>query len=41
MEKKITVSILGTGHRGADAYGKIMATMPDKYQIVALCDLDR
>lgn len=22
MEKEITVSILGTGHRGADAYGK-------------------
>lgn len=40
MTKMITVSILGTGHRGADAYGRIMSAMPDKFKIVALCDFD-
>lgn len=41
MKKLITVSILGTGHRGAEAYGKEMAKMSDKYKIVSLCDLNR
>lgn len=41
MEKIFTVSILGTGHRGAEAYGKDMAKMSDKYKIVSLCDLNR
>ncbi len=40
MNKIITVSIIGTGQRGADAYGKRMAAMPDKFKIVALCDFD-
>lgn len=40
MNKIITVSILGTGHRGADAYGKLMAALPDKYKITSLCDFD-
>lgn len=40
MNKIITVSILGTGHRGADAYGKLMAALPNKYKIASLCDFD-
>lgn len=39
--KTITVSILGTGQRGANSYGRIMSAMPDKFKIVSLCDLDR
>lgn len=41
MKKIITVSILGAGSRGAEAYGKIMAGMPDHFQIVSLCDSNR
>lgn len=41
MEKEITVSILGTRHRGADAYGKGVMEMPNRFKIVSLCDLDR
>ena len=37
--KKITVSILGVGARGGEAYGKYISECKDKYEIVALCDL--
>lgn len=36
--KKITVSILGVGARGGEAYGKYIHECADKYEIVALCD---
>ncbi len=36
-DKMITVSILGVGSRGV-AYGTIMNSMPNKFDIVALCD---
>ena len=37
--KNFTVSIIGTGSRGADTYGKYMAESPKKYTIVSLCDI--
>ena len=36
-----TVSIIGTGNRGAEAYGKLLLNQPDKYKIVALCDINK
>ena len=40
MENKIyTVAIIGTGARGARAYGRIINKNSDKFKIVALCDL--
>ncbi len=40
MANKIyTVAIIGIGGRGGDTYGALMNTMPDKFDIVALCDL--
>ncbi len=40
-DKIISVSIIGVGSRGGDAYGTIMNSMPDKYNIVALCDYNK
>ncbi len=40
MGKVYTVAILGCGSRGAFAYGEIMVGWKDKYEIVALCDVD-
>ena len=40
MDKKFTVSIIGCGSRGAFAYGRTMQKMPNKWEIVALCDTD-
>ena len=40
MSGKIyTVAILGVGARGADIYGRILMTQPEKFKICALCDL--
>lgn len=40
MENRIfTVAILGCGGRGAESYGRLFASMTDKYKIVALCDI--
>ena len=39
MAKRYTVAILGTGARGADTYGKLIQSLPEKFEIVALCDL--
>ena len=38
--KKFTVSILGAGSRGVDTYGSFMQECGDRFQIVALCDID-
>lgn len=40
-DKIISVSIIGVGSRGGDAYGTIMNSMPDKYNVVALCDYNK
>ena len=37
-EKIYTVAIIGCGARGMDTYGKLIAAIPDKFKIVALCD---
>jgi len=37
MEKKISVSIIGCGSRGA-TYGRLMHGMPDKFEILSVCD---
>jgi predicted dehydrogenase len=38
MTKIFTVSILGCGSRGQDAYAKSMLELTDKFKIVSLCD---
>ena len=40
MKKIFTVSIIGCGSRGVDAYGKCLFEMKDKFQIVSVCDLN-
>lgn len=36
--KIITVSIIGVGARGGEAYGRYLAALKDKFKIVSLCD---
>lgn len=38
--EKFSVAIIGCGSRGRDAYGKIMHSQKDEWEIVALCDID-
>ena len=40
MAKKFTVAIIGCGSRGAEAYGRLMAEEKDKFDFVALCDIN-
>ena len=40
MSKIFTVSILGCGSRGQEAYGKNFYLLPDKFKIEALCDIN-
>lgn len=40
-EKMFTVSIIGCGARGKDVYGSYMKKSPERYKIVALCDINR
>ena len=39
MDKKFTVAIIGVGGRGGYAYGTLLAELPEKFQIVSLCDI--
>lgn len=42
MEKQVyTVAIIGVGARGADAYGRLIMKFPDRFKIIALCDIRR
>ena len=41
MKKVFTVSILGTGSRGAESYGRIMMSHSDMYKIVSICDISK
>ena len=34
----ITISIIGVGARGAEAYGRYIYSLKDKFKIVSLCD---
>lgn len=38
--KKFTVSIIGCGSRGCDTYGSLCYAQKDKFEIVALCDVN-
>ena len=40
MSKIFTVSIIGCGSRGHDAYGKCICEMKDKFRIVSVCDIN-
>ena len=40
MSKIFTVSILGCGSRGRDAYGKNFHILPDKFKIACVCDVN-
>ena len=38
-EKQYTVAILGVGARGANVYGRLLMQFPERFRIVALCDV--
>ena len=40
MRKIFTVSIIGCGSRGVDAYGKCLFEMQDKFKILSICDVN-
>ena len=40
QNKVITISIIGVGARGAEAYGRYIYALKDKFKIVALCDIN-
>ena len=39
-EKMITISIIGVGARGAEAYGRYIYSLKDQYKITSLCDVN-
>ncbi|MBQ4269758.1 MAG: Gfo/Idh/MocA family oxidoreductase, partial [Clostridia bacterium] len=39
MDKIFSVAILGVGARGGSVYGRLIKQFPDKFKIVALCDI--
>lgn len=40
MNKVYTIAIIGTGARGAKAYGRLLFKSPDRYKITHLCDIN-
>ena len=38
-EKQYSVAILGVGARGANVYGRLLTQFPERFRIVALCDV--
>lgn len=40
MSKIVTVSIIGVGARGGEAYGRYIYKSKDKFRIVSLCDVN-
>ncbi len=40
MSDKVRVGIVGLGRSGWNIHAKLLATLPDKYQVVAVSDLD-
>lgn len=40
MGKIVTVSIIGVGARGGEAYGRYISTLTDKYKITSICDIN-
>ncbi len=41
LKKIFSVAILGCGARGAETYGRLFQKLEDKFQIVALCDVQK
>ena len=39
-EKMITISIIGVGARGAEAYGRYIYSLKNQYKITSLCDVN-
>jgi len=39
--EKVKVGIVGLGRSGWDIHGKLIGSLPDKYQVVAVCDADK
>ena len=39
-KNKFTVAIIGVGGRGGYAYGTLIAQLPERFEIVALCDIN-
>ncbi len=39
--KKFSVAVIGCGSRGAEAYGRLMADRKDRFEITALCDINK
>lgn len=39
--KIVSVSIIGLGGRGGDAYGRYMAVLTDKFKITHICDINK
>lgn len=37
--EKFKVAIIGCGSRGCETYGRLVKELPDKFEIVALCDI--
>ena len=40
MKKLVTVSIIGLGGRGGEAYGRYIQTLKDKFKITHICDIN-
>ena len=40
MEKIVTISIIGVGGRGGEAYGRYIVTLKDKFKITHICDVN-
>ena len=39
-EKMISISIIGVGARGAEAYGRYIYSLKEQYKITSLCDVN-
>ena len=40
MSKLVTVSIIGLGGRGGEAYGRYLMNLKDKFAITHVCDIN-
>ncbi|MBE5740875.1 MAG: hypothetical protein E7349_08545, partial [Clostridiales bacterium] len=40
MKKMVTVSIIGLGGRGGEAYGRYIANLKEKFKITHICDIN-
>ena len=40
MDQKFSVSVIGVGSRGGEAYGRYLNSTPERFEITSLCDID-